>query len=138
METFAYTALHKQNSVIVQVLFPSTILPSNFGLERRTSRHYFDPVPDEVFLDNLSRIVTDLPIRIEDESDPFHLTVIWLLFEGDAKFLEPLASHIHIVHGYSDMTKASARIRITICITLEVRIVLGPMVVRKFEYAYSH
>jgi len=76
-------------------------------------------------------------VWIQDESNMSHLSVARLLLEFDAKAFEAIASFLDIVHAYSDMSKSSARVRVSVGIAFEIRILFGSQIVRQFKNAFA-
>ena len=62
-----------------------------------------------------------------------HLAIGELLLEIHPELLESSTCGFDVVARYSDVSKSTPRIRVSVCIALEVRIRLRAMVVRQFE-----
>lgn len=72
----------------------------------------------------------DLPIGIENKRNMSHLAVLRPLLEFYSELFEACTGLLHIVNRNSDMSKTFARFFITTCVTFELIIVLGAMVMR--------
>ena len=65
-----------------------------------------------------------------------HLSVRWAFLEADVQGLKSLASLLDIVDSDGDVSKTPARVGVAGCISLEVGIALGAVVVREFQNTY--
>ena len=73
-----------------------------------------------------------IPVRIEDEGNHLHLSLVWSLSELYAELLEPLACFLDIIHGDGDVAETSSRLGVPAGVSLERRIVLRAMIVGEF------
>ena len=76
---------------------------------------------------------TDVPIRVEDESNVLHLAVGEPLLEGDAEVLEAGTALLDVGHGDGDVSKATAGVSVAAGVALEVGVGLGAVVVGELE-----
>ena len=66
-----------------------------------------------------------------------HLPIRWSFLELNTKFIESLTSLVHIIDTNSDMTESSTWFRVSIGVSLEVRVGFGPVVVCELKDAFK-
>jgi hypothetical protein len=75
-------------------------------------------------------------VGIEDERQTLHATLVWPLLEWHAKFLKTFARRLDVVHSDRDVAEPTARLGVARSVAGEIRVRLGPMVVRELEDTY--
>ena len=66
-----------------------------------------------------------------------HLPIRWSFLKLNPKFIKSLTSLIDIIDTNSDMTESSTWFRVSIGVSLEVRVGFGPVVVCELEDAFK-
>ena len=80
---------------------------------------------------------TDVPIRVEDESNVLHLAVGELLLATDVQALEACAGLLDIAGGDGDVAEAAAGVGVAVGVALEVGVGLCAVVVGELEDALA-
>ena len=78
-------------------------------------------------------INADLPIRVQNEGDVPHLSITRPLLKLYAQFLEALACLFNIVDGDRDMSESLSWFRVTVCVSFEIGVGLGAVVMCELE-----
>ena len=77
------------------------------------------------------------PIRVQNKCNALQFTIHWSCLELDTKFVESFTSLIDIFDANGDMTESFAWIRVSIGVSLEVRVRFSPVVVCELEHAFT-
>jgi hypothetical protein len=72
-------------------------------------------------------------IRVEDERQSLHATLVRPLLEQHSELFEPLACGLDVVDSNSNVPEATAGLAVTACVTSKLRIVLGTVVMGELE-----